>query len=118
MEAALAGGDAGTADAIERAYDLGAEFDGWSDKFSLEIWRRAFREVGLDLDRAASATISPDGPLPWDHIDSRLDRAWLRREYEESLRAVETQDCRFGTCSDCGVCGGGVKLELAQGEQR
>ncbi len=118
LEAALAGGDAGTADAIERAYDLGAEFDGWSDKFSLEIWRRAFREVGLDLDRAASATISPDGPLPWDHIDSRLDRAWLRREYEESLRAVETQDCRFGTCSDCGVCGGGVKLELAQGEQR
>lgn len=118
LESALARGDAHIADAIERAYDLGAEFDGWSDRFSLDTWRRGFAEVGLDLDRAAAATFALDGPLPWDHIDSGVDRAWLRREYEESLRAVETPDCRFGTCSDCGVCGGGVRLELAEGERR
>ncbi len=118
LEAALAGGDAGMADAIERAYDLGAEFDGWSDKFSLETWERAFTEVGIDLEQAAGVTFSPDEPLPWGHIDSGLDRTWLRREYEESIRAVETPDCRFGTCSDCGVCGAGVRLELIKEERQ
>ncbi len=118
LEAALARGDARLADAIERAHDLGAEFDGWSDKFSLDTWRRAFEQVDLDLDQAASIELPTGEALPWDHIDSGIDQEWLRREYEEALQAVETEDCRFGTCSDCGVCGGGVQLELAKRDDR
>lgn len=113
VEAALARGGRETARAIERAYDLGAEFDGWSDNFSLDIWERAFQEVGLDLEEAATAELSPDTPLPWSHIDCGIDFAWLRTEYERALAAEETPDCRYAACSDCGVCGAGVKLEIA-----
>lgn len=114
VEAALARGGHETARAVERAHELGAEFDGWSDKFSVDIWERAFRDVGLDLEQAATAEFSAADILPWGHIDCGIDPAWLREEYERSLVAQETADCRVAACSECGACGDGVKLEIAE----
>ncbi len=114
VESALARGTVRTGDAIERAYELGARFDGWSDYFSLDIWRRAFADVGLDLDREATNVLPQDAPLPWEHIDSGVDAVWLRQEYARSLRADQTEDCRFGVCTDCGACTSLEGLEIAE----
>ncbi len=35
-------------DVIERAWRLGARFDGWGDQFSDAAWTRAFAECGVD----------------------------------------------------------------------
>lgn len=121
VEAAIARGDRRVCDAIEKAYELGARFDGWSDMFDFDVWVEAFQAVGLDLEGVATADtpfeVQGDSEehsgLPWGHIDCGLDEEWLRSEYEKALKEEETPDCRLGRCGDCGVCGDGVKLELA-----
>mgnify|MGYP003465989012 CR=1 FL=1 len=42
--------------------------------------------------------------LPWDHIDSGLDKEWLWQDWLDSLDETEVEDCRWTPCFDCGVC--------------
>ena len=42
--------------------------------------------------------------LPWDHIDSGLDREWLWEDWQAALSEDEVDDCRWSPCYDCGVC--------------
>jgi radical SAM-linked protein len=44
-------------------------------------------------------------PLPWDHIDSGLDKRWLAEDLKRALAAAVVPDCSFEGCSSCGVCG-------------
>ena len=44
--------------------------------------------------------------LPWDHLDSGLEKDWLWADWQEALRAEELADCRWNPCYDCGVCPG------------
>jgi radical SAM-linked protein len=43
--------------------------------------------------------------LPWDHIDSGLDKRWLAEDLQRALAATVVPDCSFDGCSSCGVCG-------------
>jgi hypothetical protein len=45
--------------------------------------------------------------LPWDHLDSGLDKDWLWEDWQDAIdpaTAVEVEDCRWTPCYDCGVC--------------
>jgi hypothetical protein len=42
--------------------------------------------------------------LPWDHLDSGLDKDWLWEDWQDALSEVEVDDCRWTPCFDCGVC--------------
>ena len=42
--------------------------------------------------------------LPWDHLDSGLDRDWLWEDWQDALAGGEVEDCRWTPCFDCGVC--------------
>ena len=42
--------------------------------------------------------------LPWDHLDSGLDKDWLWEDWQDALSEVEVEDCRWTPCFDCGVC--------------
>ena len=44
-------------------------------------------------------------PLPWDHIDTGIDKDWLKADLERALAAATVPDCSFDGCSHCGVCG-------------
>jgi radical SAM-linked protein len=46
-----------------------------------------------------------DAPLPWDHIDTGIDKQWLKADLERALAAAIVPDCSFDGCSHCGVCG-------------
>ncbi|NEO86276.1 MAG: TIGR03960 family B12-binding radical SAM protein, partial [Spirulina sp. SIO3F2] len=43
--------------------------------------------------------------LPWDHINTGIDKEWLKADLQRALEAVTVPDCAFATCSLCGVCG-------------
>jgi hypothetical protein len=45
-----------------------------------------------------------DEVLPWDHVDSGLDREWLWDDWQDALSGREQDDCRWTPCFDCGVC--------------
>jgi radical SAM family uncharacterized protein/radical SAM-linked protein len=46
-----------------------------------------------------------DTPLPWDHIDTGIDKNWLITDLKRALEAATVPDCSFEGCSHCGICG-------------
>ncbi|WP_427161012.1 TIGR03960 family B12-binding radical SAM protein [Aliinostoc sp. HNIBRCY26] len=48
---------------------------------------------------------SLEAPLPWDHIDTGIDKKWLIEDLQRALEAAIVPDCSFDGCSHCGVCG-------------
>jgi radical SAM family uncharacterized protein len=119
LEAVLARGDRSVADAIEVAWRGGAVFDAWTEQFSLARWIAAFQEVGIDPVVRASTPFDLGAPLPWSHIESGLDPAFLRAERHRALTGETTGDCTFGECTGCGVCGAmSADIVLAGGGRR
>ncbi|MBF2003962.1 MAG: TIGR03960 family B12-binding radical SAM protein [Chlorogloeopsis fritschii C42_A2020_084] len=47
---------------------------------------------------------SLDKPLPWDHLDTGIDKKWLQEDLKRALEAATVPDCSFDGCSHCGVC--------------
>ena len=104
LEATLSRGDRRLADVIERAWRLGAQFDGWTDQYRDSAWTRAFGELGIDPEWYARRERSIEEVLPWDHISVGLTRKFLEREYENALAGETTGDCREH-CYACGILG-------------
>jgi radical SAM family uncharacterized protein len=111
VEATMAMGGVEVGELIEAAWRGGARFDGWSESFDAAIWRRAADDVGIELGgRSWSGTDA----LPWLTVDPLVNDAFLREEAARALRAETTDDCRDGSCTSCGVCGGEVEMELVR----
>jgi radical SAM family uncharacterized protein len=106
LEGVLARGDRRVAAAVQRAFELGARFDGWDECFDYELWMRAFTETGIDVAWYTTRERDESESFPWDHLDSGLERDWLRKDWEDSLSEAELEDCRWTPCYDCGVCPG------------
>ena len=72
----LARGDRRLAPVIQRAWAKGCRFDGWSEWFQPGWWEEAFRETGLSAAWYAHQRYDYGDVLPWDHLDSGLDKDW------------------------------------------
>ena len=92
----------------EQAWRDGARLDGWSEHFSYERWQHAaaaaLADEPVDLDWYTTREREEDEVLPWDHLDSGLDRRWLWDDWQDALAEQEVEDCRWTPCFDCGVC--------------
>ena len=115
-------GDRRVAPVIEAAWRAGAALDAWfeSAERSHAAWTGAieaaglggrYRQLELGAWSAAEAMAVADleafcrQSLPWDHIDSGLDKRWLADDLQRALAATVVPDCSFAGCSSCGVCG-------------
>jgi len=103
LEGVLSRGDRRLASVIQRAWELGAKFDAWSEHFSWERWHRAFEECGLDPGFYAGRERPLDETLPWSHIDTGISLDFLKREYERAKSGKETPSCTSGRCNACGL---------------
>lgn len=118
IEAVLARGDRRLAPVVERAWRLGARFDGWSELFKYDLWHQAFRENGMDPGEYAYRRLTYDEILPWDHIDTGVDKNYLIREHRRAMQGMATPDCRAGRCPGCGLCPAlEIKPELPGGDE-
>ena len=106
IEGLLARGDRRVAAAVERAWQLGARFDGWHEIDTLPTWTQALEESGVTLDWYVSRERDQREALPWDHLDSGLESGWLWEDWQDSLAEKDLEDCRWTPCYDCGVCPG------------
>jgi radical SAM family uncharacterized protein/radical SAM-linked protein len=43
-------------------------------------------------------------PLPWDHLNTGIDKKWLQEDLQRALEEATVPDCSFEGCSHCGVC--------------
>jgi len=67
LEGVFSRGDRKLSQVIEKAWELGARLDAWSEHFKFEIWRRAFAECGVDPDEYLRARDEKEA-LPWEYI--------------------------------------------------
>ena len=66
--------------------------------------RAAVDENGRELLIFTTRERDADEVLPWDHLDSGLDKQWLWDDWQDALTGYEQDDCRWTPCFDCGVC--------------
>nr|WP_218861277.1 TIGR03960 family B12-binding radical SAM protein [Nocardioides panzhihuensis] len=113
VEGLLSRGDRRVGRIIEQVWRDGGRFDGWSEHFSYDRWMTAaetgLEGTGVDLDWYTTREREYDEILPWDHLDSGLDKDWLWADWEDALAVangedIEVEDCRWTPCYDCGVC--------------
>lgn len=108
IEGLLSRGDRRVGAVIRRVWEAGGRFDGWSEHFSYQRWVDAAAAVlpgyGVDLDWFTTRERDQNEVLPWDHLDSGLDKDWLWQDWQDSLTGFEQDDCRWTPCFDCGVC--------------
>jgi radical SAM family uncharacterized protein len=111
IEGLLSRGDRRVGRIIEQVWRDGGRFDGWSEHFSYERWiaaaDKALADEPIDLAWYTTREREYAEVLPWDHLDSGLDREWLWEDWQDALEvdgAIEVEDCRWTPCFDCGVC--------------
>ncbi|MDO9548961.1 MAG: TIGR03960 family B12-binding radical SAM protein, partial [Candidatus Marinimicrobia bacterium] len=102
LEGSVARGDRRMAKVIYSAWKHGAKFDSWKELFNPQAWGRAFVECSEE-PQMFTKQINISDPLPWDHINARVLKAFLQKEREKAYRAESSPDCRDG-CIGCGVC--------------
>ena len=123
MEDFVGRGDRRLAPVVKRAWELGAGMDSWWENLdkAYGAWSQAIAEadltwkyrqvedgewnIFLDADTATSIEDATDAPLPWDHINTGIDKQWLKEDLQRALDAATVPDCAFDGCSHCGVCG-------------
>lgn len=129
MENFVGRGDRRLSAVVHRAWKLGAGMDAWWESLdrAFAAWTQAIAEAELtwkyrqveqgewnvfgkaneNSADAVSALSHPslDAPLPWDHIDTGISKAWLKTDLQKALAAAIVPDCSFEGCSHCGVCG-------------
>ncbi len=107
IEAVLTRGDKSLCKYIEALYKKGCYLDAWGEYFKEEIWHETAKELGIDLSELAKHQYSTDEELPWDFIDTGLDKGWLVNEYNEALSSANCENiiptCEK-QCVNCGVC--------------
>ena len=122
MEDFVGRSDRRLAPVIEAAWRAGAGMDAWFESLdrTYAAWTGAIAEAGLEGRYrqmevggwSAVAALDRDDldsfcrqPLPWDHIDTGIDKTWLAEDLKRALAAAVVPDCSFEGCSSCGVCG-------------
>jgi radical SAM family uncharacterized protein/radical SAM-linked protein len=124
MEDFVGRGDRRLAPVVRRAWELGAGMDSWWENLeqAFGAWTQAIDESGLTwkyrkvesgewniMDGVETVDVGTqdvrlDDPLPWDHIDTGIDKQWLKDDLQRALEAATVPDCSFEGCSHCGVC--------------
>ncbi len=123
MEDFIGRGDRRIADVIESAWHKGAGMDAWFESIDKTYiaWKKAIESANLgecyrDIEignnwnsliesKKADLINFCAQPLPWDHIDTGIDKKWLAKDLLNALQEKVVPDCSFHACSSCGVCG-------------
>jgi len=131
MEDFVGRGDRRLSAVVRRAWELGAGMDAWWESLekAFGAWTQAIADAGLDwkyrrvesgewsldeniatedregqgVDADMEAVLSRR--LPWDHVDTGIEKAWLQDDLKRALAAIAVPDCSFDGCSHCGICG-------------
>jgi radical SAM superfamily enzyme YgiQ (UPF0313 family) len=104
VEGLLSRGDRRVGAVIEEVWRRGGLMDGWSEHFSYDRWMEASQAVGVDVAWYTTRERDELEVLPWDHLDSGLDKEWLWSDWQDALAEQDLDDCRWIPCFDCGVC--------------
>jgi radical SAM family uncharacterized protein/radical SAM-linked protein len=104
IEGILARGDRRMGMVVQNAWKNGCRFDGWTDQFNLARWMESMGRSEVPIDFFTCRKRRQEEPLPWEHMDSRVEKQFFKDQWESALRGELIEDCRHGQCHTCGVC--------------
>jgi radical SAM family uncharacterized protein len=114
LEALLARGDRRLNALVERAWRLGARFDAWDDWRNDTAWTQAIAELPSEalqaqfptpeafLDFYLTRRRTEEETLPWDHLQSGVEKRFFLQDYRRSREGKLLVDCRE-QCHACGI---------------
>ena len=108
IEAVLTRGDKSLCKYIEALYKKGCYLDAWGEYFDKNVWYDTAKECGINLEELAEYKYSSEEELPWDFIDTGIDKEWLKNEYTTAMQIDANSPNIVPTCQiscvNCGVC--------------
>lgn len=118
LEAALTRGDDSLCQYVEALYKKGCYLDAWGEYFDKNIWFETAEELGINLSQRAEHQYSLDEELPWDFIDTGINKEWFKAEYTKAMMIDANSPHIVPTCQQrcvgCGVCPNfGIKKIMA-----
>jgi radical SAM family uncharacterized protein/radical SAM-linked protein len=106
VEGVISRGDRRVCDVIYAAFKAGCRLDAWDEHFNLPRWHEAFKALekhGIDWEwfhrRRELGEI-----LPWDAVDSGVDKRFLMKDLARAHKEAEVEDCAWGKCHACSAC--------------
>jgi hypothetical protein len=103
LEGILSRGDERAGLLVEQAFRAGSRLDAWQEFIAKDAWQDIL-ENNAELSGESLAAKDAAAPLPWNSVASGVSAAYLRREFEKSLRGELTPICAEDCKTRCGVC--------------
>lgn len=101
IEAIIARGDERLTPLFEYLHERGMKFEAWGEHFNGRAYEEWFEQTGMSMGGFLGAR-DTGASLPWDFIDTGVDKAFLREEMERAGRGEYTVACLEG-CAACGL---------------
>lgn len=113
IEGIISRGDASLSPLFEYLAGQGIRLEAWREFFKPDIYHAWFNEQGISMERYLGKR-KFDESLPWDFVDTGVDRTFLIDETKNAELGKITTDCYSG-CTQCGIgCQSGTKVEKSQ----
>jgi len=101
VEALIARGDERLAPLFEDLHHKGVRLEAWGECFEPQFYTDWLEtDEGLRKDLLGSRDTA--GSLPWDFIDTGVDKSFLVDEMERAERREKTEGC-YDACAACGI---------------
>jgi len=105
IEGLLSRGDERAGLLCEQAYLGGSRLDAWNEYINKDKWHSL-----IEADKSLiNSFVNVKGKLPWEVIDSRVNREYLENEFEKSEKCLLTASCTE-KCGFCGTCENDLKI--------
>ncbi len=103
MECALTRGDEKYNKFIYELHKKGVYLSSWDENIDKALWEETAKQCGFNIDEEAQRSYSLDETLPWEIIDTGIDKSWFIEQYQNALKDTPITPCEF-KCVNCGVC--------------
>ena len=101
IEAIVTRGDSRLASLFEHLIHKGVKLEAWREYFQPELYDEWFEQQGISMDNYLGAK-PIETNLPWDIIDTGINKSFLAQELIHAQSGEKTDDCYTG-CAACGI---------------
>ena len=103
LECLFSKGDRTLSKFIYNTYKSGAYLDSWTEYFSYNTWVESAIKSEINIEKLTTLSLSDNDPLPWEIIDTGLNKDWLIEQKNLALKHLYSPSCQ-DYCTNCGVC--------------
>lgn len=101
IEAIVSRGDSRLSPLFEYLFQKGVKLEAWREYFKPGLYDEWFEQQGFSMDDYLAAKPVEEN-LPWDMIDTGINKSFLAQELLHAESSEKTDDCYTG-CAACGM---------------